>query len=255
MTIEEKNKNSVLQYSSDAEKNLREQFFDLFKACPIPDNELLKNLGLFINRQTLSRFLFFNELYKKILDVHGAIFEFGVRWGQNMALFESLRGIYEPYNFTRKIVGFDTFSGFPSIHQKDEKSKTISKGGYSVTSDYRSYLESILDYHEQESPVPHIQKYRLIEGNVIETIDEYLLKNPETIIALAYFDLDLYEPTKKCLQAIQSHLTKGSILGFDELCWEDAPGETQALKEVMDLINVRIRRLPFAPSPSYMVVE
>mgnify|MGYP003971701973 CR=1 FL=1 len=28
-----------------------------------------------------------NEIYKKIIDVHGVIMEFGTRWGQNLALF------------------------------------------------------------------------------------------------------------------------------------------------------------------------
>jgi len=32
---------------------------------------------------------------------------------------------------------------------------------------------------------------------------KYLYDNPETIIALAYFDFDLYQPTKKCLESNQ----------------------------------------------------
>ena len=53
-----------------------------------------------------------HELYQKILNVHGVVIEFGTRWGQNLALFESFRGMYEPYNHFRKIIGFDTFEGF-----------------------------------------------------------------------------------------------------------------------------------------------
>ena len=30
--------------------------------------------------------------------------EFGVRWGQNLALFESFRGIYEPYNYSVELL-------------------------------------------------------------------------------------------------------------------------------------------------------
>ncbi len=50
--------------------------------------------------------------------------------------------------------------------------------------------------------------------------------NPQTIIALAYFDLALYEPTRKCLEAIRPHLVRGSILAMDELNSRDFPGET-----------------------------
>ncbi len=181
--------------------------------------------------------------------------EFGVRWGQNLALFESFRGMYEPYNYSRKIIGFDTFSGFPSVQIKDGNSEIITKGAYSVTDGYDEYLEKILNYHELESPVSHIKKYELVKGNAVSSIEKYLNEYPETIIALAYFDFDIYEPTKKCLEAIKEHLTKGSIIGFDELNWHDFPGETLALKEVLGLSKYKIMRTPLNPSPSYMVFE
>ena len=80
-------------------------------------------------------------------------------------------------------------------------------------------------------------------------------KNPETIIALAYFDFDLYEPTKECLMAIKTRLVKGSILGFDELNDPDSPGETLALMEVFGLENVQLKRFPFASRVSYFVLN
>ena len=251
--VEQKPK--VGRYSSESELAIREQFISTFKNCPIPENELLRNLGLFLNRQSLSRILFIHELYKKILDVHGVIMEFGVLWGQNLALFESYRGIYEPYNYTRKIIGFDTFCGFPSIHSKDRESDIITIGGYSVTEGYEEYLEEVLDYHEQESPTSHVQKYQLVKGDVMVTIDKYLEENPETIVAFAYFDLDLYEPTRKCLEAIRERLTRGSVLGFDELNWRDAPGETLAVKEALGLSKYKLRRSPLLPAQSYIIID
>ena len=119
--------------SSPSENNLRERFVDLFKNCPVPDNELLSNLGLFLKRQDLSKILFLNDLYKKIINVLGVVIEFGVRWGNNLALFESFRGIYEPFNHNRKIIGFDTFEGFPSLHKKDRSSDIAAVGAYRVT--------------------------------------------------------------------------------------------------------------------------
>ena len=179
-------------YSSTVERSSRERFFKLFKECPIPENELLENLGLFIKRQDFSRILFMNALYRKILNVHGIVVEFGVRWGRNLALFESFRGIYEPFNHNRKIVGFDTFEGFPSVHEKDGKADIIAAGSWSVTKNYEEYLRQILDYHEQESPISHIKKYSLVKGDAIIETEKFLKENPETIIALAYFDFDIY---------------------------------------------------------------
>lgn len=241
--------------SRDSEVKLREQFFEHFKNCPIPSSEILSNLGLFLNRQTLSRILFMHEMYQKIINVHGVVMEFGVRWGQNLALFESFRGMYEPYNYTRKIVGFDTFSGFPSVDSKDGSHSVIDVGAYSVTQGYKGYLEGVLDYHESESPISHLKKYQLVEGDASQTIEKYLADNPETIIAFAYFDFDIYEPTKKCLEAIKGHLSKGSILGFDELNCATFPGETIAFKEVFSLSQYKITRSPQNPYMSYIVFE
>ncbi|MDP6033522.1 MAG: hypothetical protein QGH04_06690 [Candidatus Marinimicrobia bacterium] len=80
-------------------------------------------------------------------------------------------------------------------------------------------------------------------------------KNPQTIIAFAYFDFDIYEPTYECLKAIKGHITKGTILGFDELNHQSFPGETRALKEVLGLDKYRIIRSPLAPCPSFIVIE
>lgn len=245
----------VAGHSRNSEVQMREQFFKDFKQCPIPSSEMLSNLGLFLNRQTLSRILFMHEMYQKIIDVHGVVMEFGVRWGQNLALFESFRGMYEPYNYTRKIVGFDTFSGFPSVDAKDGDNSVIDVGAYSVTQGYKDYLEGILDYHESESPISHIKKYQLVEGDASQTIEQYLTDNPETIIAFAYFDFDIYEPTKNCLEAIKGHLTKGSIIGFDELNCATFPGETIAFKEVFSLSKYKITRSPQNPYMSYIVFE
>jgi hypothetical protein len=253
--MKQKNNIKIKINSSSGEQDIRKSFFNLFKESPIPENEFMSNLGLYIKRQDLSRILFMHELYKKIIDVHGVIIEFGVRWGQNLALFESFRGIYEPFNYNRKIIGFDTFDGFPFISKKDGQSDAVEKGAYSTTKNYEKYLEKILDYHETESPISHIKKYKLIKGDATETIDKFLAENPETIIAFAYFDFDLYEPTKKCLEAIKNHITKGTLIGFDELNMHEFPGETLAFKEVFGLNKFKIIRSPFSPLQSYIIIE
>ncbi len=245
----------TLSPSSAKEIQIRKDFYDLFSNCPIPENEVLKNLGLFLNRQTLTSILHLHELYKKIINVHGSVIEFGTRWGQQLALCTSLRGLYEPYNYSRKIIGFDTFEGFPSSHTKDGDADIASKGAYSVTKNYKEYLGKVLQYHEQESPLSHIKKYELIQGDMCITFKKYLEDNPHTIVALAYFDCDIYEPTKKCLLMLKDHVTKGTIIVFDELNHPMFPGETVALKEVFALDEYRIERSPLSQYASYIVIE
>jgi len=241
--------------ASQNEQNSRNYFFELYKQNKIIDNEQLSNLGVFIKRQEFTKQLFFNEIYKEVVNVHGVIMEFGVRWGQNLVTLNNLRGIYEPYNYSRKIIGFDTFEGFPNVSKKDGGHKIIKKGAFGVTEDYKNYLEDILSYHETEAPLSHIKKNYLIKGDASIELKKYLDQHPETIIAFAYFDFDIYEPTLKCLELIKPFLTKGSILGFDELNDPQFPGETLAVKEVLGLNNIRIQRNKFSGIQSYYVVE
>ncbi len=242
-------------YSSQKEVAERARLLDLFKNSPLPDEEILKNLGLFIRRQYLMRMLFMHEIYQKQLPVHGVVMEFGTRWGQNLALFESFRGMYEPYNHNRKLIGFDTFAGFPSVHEKDGGADIASAGKYAVTENYEAYLEQILSYHEQENPISHLKKFQLIKGDASVELEKYLTDHPETIISLAYFDFDIYEPTKKCLQLIKNHITRGTVIGFDELNVRDFPGETIAVKEELGLLAHRIHRSQYSSVNSYIVIE
>jgi hypothetical protein len=241
--------------SSSSEIALRNKLAQLLKNCPIPEDEIQSNLGLFINRQSMARFLWIHELYKNIISVPGVIMEFGVRWGQNLALFQSLRGIYEPFNYTRKVIGFDTFSGFAGTSTHDGNADIIADGSYSVTPGYENYLKQILQYHELESPVSHIKKHALVKGDAGKTTEQYIADHPETIIALAYFNMDIYQPTAKALEAIRPCLCKGSIIGFDELNCPHFPGETTALKEVLGLDKYRLVRHPHNPYPAYLVIE
>lgn len=245
----------IKTYDSPGERLAREQFVQHFKNCPIPDEQLLSNLGLFLNSKNLSRIMFMDYLYKQIVDVQGIIIEFGTRWGQNLALFSALRGIYEPFNRHRKIVGFDTFKGFPSVSEKDGASDMMKSGGLAVSANYLDYLMKIMELQEKDNPLGHIKKFDLRAGDAVVEIDKYLKEHPETIIALAYFDFDIYEPTRKCLEAIKPHLVRGSILGFDELNDPDSPGETVALKEVFGLKNIKLKRYRYASRVSYFVLE
>lgn len=245
----------IKQYSSSVELEQRATLAQLLKDSPIPEDQLLSNLGLYLESKNLARLLFLDSIYRKIVSVQGVVMEFGTRWGQNTAVFSALRGLYEPFNRHRKLVAFDTFAGFPSIHAKDGKSDLMKKGQLALTENYEKYLGEVLTAHERLNPLGHLTKFELRKGDATVEIDRYLQDNPQTIVALAYFDFDLYEPTKKCLEAIRPRLTKGSVVGFDELNDPDSPGETLALMEVFGLHQVRLERPVNASRVSYFIVE
>lgn len=245
----------AITFSSESENQNEMELVDLLQNCPIPDDEILANLGLFLTSKSLSRILFMNHIYSLIINTPGIVVEFGTRWGQNMALFSALRGIYDPFNRHRKLIAFDTFNGFPSVSSFDGNSKLIKEGNLSVPDAYEEYLERILQCHENSNPLGHIKKFEIMKGDAPLEFYTYLENHPETIIALAYFDFDIYEPTALCLNVIKPYLTKGSILAFDELNDPDSPGETIALKEVFPLETIRLQRFPYTSRVSYFVVE
>ncbi|MGZ4036623.1 MAG: crotonobetainyl-CoA--carnitine CoA-transferase, partial [Bacteroidia bacterium] len=159
----------------------------------------------------------------------------------------------EPFNYNRKIVGFDTFEGFKNTSAKDGKHAIIKNGSFSVSKNYENYLEQLMTIHQNESPLNHIKKFEIIKGDAPKKLEEYLKKNPQTIIAFAHFDFDIYKPTVDCLKLIKPHLVKGSIISFDELNDVNFPGETKALNEAFGLNNVRLQRFAPCPMQSYFI--
>jgi len=257
----------IVTFGTKKDDERREVMAQHLRTSRIPDSELMMNLGLYLTPQTLGRILFFDFLFRQIQEVQGVIMEFGCRFGQTVAVMQSLRGIYEPFNRLRKIIGFDTFEGLKGSGDND----VMKDGQYEVPDGYEIDLNELLAMQEQESPLPHIPKYELIAGDVCETVPKYLKGHPETIIALAYFDLDIYEPTKRVWTEIQDRLTKGSVVGFDELNDPSCPGETRALKgdhrevyafasaaRMVDGAGLRqhaIKRFPASARTSYIIIE
>lgn len=201
--------------------------------------------------EALARILHYNNLYQKILDVPGVICEFGVQWGATLSEMINLRNIYEPYNSSRTVFGFDTFEGFRNIHEKDGRFFAI--GDYSSKENYEEELEHILSLHESFSAQPDLRRFSLVKGDACQTIDTWLEQNPHAIIAMAIFDMDLYEPTQVVLRKILPRLTKGSVLVFDELNCPHFPGETRGLDDAIGLRNLRLRRTSLQPYASWAI--
>ncbi len=239
---------SPYPHMSSRQNSAREQFSALLAATPIPSEELRRNLPLYLSGETLGDVLSSAELYRRILRVPGDIMEFGVRWGRRLALFVALRELLEPHNHTRRVVGFDTFSGFPEVGEADGRHPSVRPGGFSVSDGYLGYLVSVLEAHEREGPWSHMQRFEVVAGDVRRTLPSYLERHPECLISLAYFDLDLYEPTRECLTAVLDRMTKGSVVAFDQLAQISFPGETRAVREVLSIADTRLMRFPYHPS-------
>jgi len=122
---------------------------------------------LTIDRQSISRILYYAKIYEEVVSVPGVICEFGVHYGSTMNILLNLRGIKESYNVSRKLFGFDTFSGFPHIHpddQNDRNQNLVNKGDNSVYQNHEERLSRLLTINEAESPVSHLKRFELVKG-------------------------------------------------------------------------------------------
>ena len=223
-------------------------------------DEMLSNLSpneiagapfVYIDRQTLSTSLTRIHLFEKIIDVQGAIVECGVHRANSLFLYYHLSTILEPFNFNRKIIGFDTFEGFRSLSKND--SVQLSEGDFSDTN--VDALQKWADLQDGNRAVPHIPKIELIKGDAILTIPKYVEENPHLIIAMLYLDFDIYAPTASALKHLLPLVPRGGIVGLDEINSKKWQGETIALKEHIEIGNVRLKKFYYDPWVSYYFVE
>jgi len=216
------------------------------------DNWSMHGLSI-LKRNSVARILYYDHIYRLVMDVPGVICEFGVHWGAGMATLLNLKSMLEPYNHSRHIYGFDTFEGFAGVEHKD--GSDVAKGHYASVDDFEKTLDKILDYHQSIAPFPEVKKYSLIKGDVQETFPVWLDENPHAVISMAIFDMDIYAPTKKTLERVLERMPKGGVLVFDELNCPFFPGETQAVKEVLGLHNLKLKKHPLQTYCAYCEVE
>ena len=82
-------------------------------------SDKLNNFEKYVRRQALARFLARYELFKLTKNVKGSIVECGVHYGGGLMAWAKLSSILEPYAIHRKVIGFDTFEGFPNVSDED----------------------------------------------------------------------------------------------------------------------------------------
>lgn len=235
---------------------LLEEYWD---TSPGSNNVKLENFTKYATRETLTKFLTRQEVFLKQLEVNGSILELGVARGVSLMTWYHLSSIYEPTNYLREIIGFDTFEGFPEITERDTQGTNVSEhtkaGGFKVEEGMAEDIMGCVEAHDQTRFLGHIPKLKLVTGDIMNTLPKYLDENPHLVVSLLHLDVDLYEPTKLALDLLLPRMPKGAVIMFDELNMRQFPGETQAAIDSIGLNNMRVVRFPYATCMSYMVVE
>lgn len=204
--------------------------------------------GFYLTCETsrIGKFLSHLEIYKKILDLPGDVLEFGVYKGTSLVRLLSFRELLENQN-SRKILGFDIFGKFPDQLDLESDRNFVrnfeNSGGYGIG---RVELESHL-----------IRKgfgnFELVEGNVINTIPEYLKSNRSRKIALLHIDVDVYEPTMAILENLWDSVVNGGIVMLDD--YGTVEGETKAVDDFFADKNITINKTKYNYIPSYITKQ
>ncbi len=217
--------------------------------------ERMMNFPLYAPRQDIAKFLVRNEIFKRVMHVQGSVVECGVLFGGGLMTWAQLSSIYEPVNHQRRVIGFDTFEGFPELTDADRTatSEDADVGGLAV--DSHSEITRAAELFDLNRSVGHLPKVELVRGDATETIPEYVRAHPHLIVSLLYLDFDIYEPTAVAIGHLLPRMPRGAVIAFDEVNLPAWPGETVALLDSLDIQRLKLERLPFGSTICFAEID
>ena len=200
----------------------------------------------YVPKNSLMQFISRYEIYKLIENIPGDIIELGVCGGSGLFSFIQSVFINEPQYQWRKIIGFDTFEGFPNVTKEDNVNDVphLKKNNAFSQDSYEEILE-LKKIHENYRFLNAREQIVVIKGDLMETLPKYIEEHPGLIISLLYCDVDLYEPTKIALKLLWDRIPKGGIIVFDNGIMETWQGEMIAFHEILKIGNFKLVKIPY----------
>lgn len=241
-------------FRTDQERLVGPRLAQIFADSTDDLESKLATFPRYARRSHVTRFIALYELFKLCLPVKGSVIDCGVFRGFSLMTWAHLSAVLEPANLTRRVYGFDSFAGFPSVCDADRPDTTGVQPGH-LASPSLEELRDIIEVYDADRFLGHLPKVRLVPGDVIETIPAFVSNNPHLVVSLLFLDLDLFEPTRVALRHLRPRMPKGAVLAFDDLDNPIWPGETTAALEEMGLHGLRLRRFEFDPYIGYAVLE
>jgi hypothetical protein len=189
------------------------------------------------------------ELFKRIVDLPGDIVEGGVFKGAGVLYWAKLVQVFNPLS-RRRVVGFDTFSGYPKstshAYDRTKGKEFLRSSNYKTVSP-----EEIMTIAREVGLENRIE---LIKGDAGRTMKDYVRDNPGFRVALMNLDFDTYDPTAAALRYIYPLVVPNGIIVFDEYAAREW-GESNAVDEFFRGKHLVFRSFPWALSPAAYVVK
>jgi len=251
MPSNKRTKKVAMIQRSEKEQGYATRMEGVIAGSPYSNLDRLRNFSLYAPRQDVTNFLIRYEIFKRVLDIQGSIIECGVLRGGGLMAWAQFSAILEPTNHQRRIVGFDTFQGFPKLSERDHASESGEARAGGLAVDSCDHLKECVELFDLNRFVGHVPKVELVRGDAKTTIAQYVKENPQLIVSLLYLDFDIYEPTAAALKHFVPRMPKGAVIAFDELNSKDWRGESVAVLEHLNLHHYKIERFPFGSFISF----
>lgn len=199
--------------------------FEEFGKMGYSTDDFINHFSCFIGHLTLSRFLAFYELYKKVLNVAGHIAEVGTYKGASLLYFAKLVRLFENNSLTQ-VHAFDWFKG----SEPGKMETKIVKGGYA-------------EPYERVKKLVEIQKLQdIVRIHVVDVrtdLKKFFQKNKYMQFKIVFLDAGTYDNVRACIPEFWPRITKGGILILDQYNHELSPGETIAAKELLPDVEIK----------------
>ena len=217
--------------------------FDKYKSVLLKNlediDDFMPYIGTFQSRLWFTKMIQQYELFKLAVDRPGHIVELGVYHGESYFHWARLVEAFNMGERETKVIGFDSFSGFTSIHDKDKTALNqaeqgplaIKPGGFNAGERAYRRIAELVEIFEADHFVPQKKRLELIKGDIAETVPDYVRRNPGLRIALLHLDCDLYEPTLVGLKHLYPLVVPGGVVILDEYGQTKFAGESAAFDE------------------------
>lgn len=181
--------------------------------------------------------------------VEGDIVEYGVYRGASLI---STALLLKSFGSSKKVYGFDSFSGFPPPHPNDDKArfKELFERGEISREHYdwvlfkidceklwpreHNFDKTSLDFVKRRIEMFRLDNVVIVEGD----LSRNTAKLPPKIAACLY-DCDLYEPYALTLPEVWKRLQKDGMMYFDEYYSLKYPGPRIAVNDFAKQVGAK----------------
>ena len=180
--------------------NKYQQIIKFKKKNNFSDFDLITNYGLFSGDTNLYKTLTIFDLIKHTSKVKGDIIELGIHKGNTSLLIKKILDIFK---IKKNLYLLDHFKGLIHFNKKDTKRSKKLKKKYIGK---KKQIEQFIKFF-------NLKNIKIIDKDATTLKPTFFGKKK---FSLAYFDMDLYLPTLRALEAIDKNISVDGYIVFDE---------------------------------------